>query len=160
MKESWKPVVGHPGYEVSSLGRVKSRIGREVRILKPGIASRDYPRVVLSGRIGRTVHSLVAEAFLGPRPNGKQIRHLDGNKVKSILANLVYGTPAENAADSIRHGSSPVGSKHYVAKLTERIVRAIRKSEGKVTKAELARRYGVSRAAIRLAQAGKTWKYV
>lgn len=118
MTESWRPVVGWEGiYEVSDRGRVKS-LERQVqvkpglfrknseRILKQGHA-RGYLRVVLS-RNGetspRSVHHLVLESFVGARPEGKVVRHLDGDKENNSLQNLRYGTPAENSQDTIRHG--------------------------------------------------------
>jgi hypothetical protein len=120
MTELWKPVVGHPDYEVSSLGRVRSlsrewtqanRYGGEHthrklgRVLRPGIASNGYPTVVLGRGNSRTVHSLVTEAFLGPTPAGQEVRHQDGNRTNPRLDNLCYGTRSDNVRDAIRHGT-------------------------------------------------------
>lgn len=43
-----------------------------------------------------TVHSLVAECFIGPRPEGLQIDHIDGNRANNHKDNLEYVTPKEN----------------------------------------------------------------
>jgi hypothetical protein len=55
----------------------------------------------------RYVHSLVAEAFIGPRPIGLEVRHLDGDSTNNAVDNLRYGTHAENMQDRVKHGRDP-----------------------------------------------------
>lgn len=43
-----------------------------------------------------TVHSLVAQAFLGDRPKGMVIDHIDGNRFNNHYTNLRYCTQKEN----------------------------------------------------------------
>lgn len=43
-----------------------------------------------------TIHSLIAEAFLGPRPEGYDIDHIDGDKSNNHPSNLEYVTHKEN----------------------------------------------------------------
>ena len=50
------------------------------------------------------VASLVAFAFIGPRPDGNVVRHLDGNKDNNRADNLAYGTHQDNADDDRRLG--------------------------------------------------------
>lgn len=64
------------------------------------------------------VHVGVALAFFGVRPDGFQVRHYDGNKRNNRIENLVYGSPAENGADSARHGSHK-GDRNGRARLTD-----------------------------------------
>lgn len=114
--EIWRPVVGYEGlYDVSSLGRVKSleRLslsGKHIRerILKP-LSTAGYPGVTLHRERIQTrhyVHRLVAAAFLGPCPEGQEVRHKDGGRDYPGLSNLEYGTHTENMQDMIRHGRS------------------------------------------------------
>lgn len=102
--EEWRPISGLPGYEVSSLGRVRSwRTHRGIpgpRVLKASAGSKEYLTVRLAGATQK-VHRLVAEAFLGPLPSGLQTRHLDGNNQNNRAANLAYGTQLENMADRV-----------------------------------------------------------
>lgn len=49
-----------------------------------------------------TVHSLVALTFHGERPDGMEIRHLNGNQQDNRPCNLAYGTHTENEADKGR----------------------------------------------------------
>lgn len=117
MTEIWQIIPSAPNYMASTLGRVRSvdhwvwggsRVGYYVkagRILKPGIASNDYPTVALGRGNTRTVHSLVAEAHLGQCPKGMEIRHKDGNRKNPRLDNLEFGTRGDNIKDAIKHGT-------------------------------------------------------
>jgi hypothetical protein len=59
------------------------------------------------------VHRLVLEAFVGPCPPGHECRHLDGNPANNQLSNVVWGTPAQNAADRRRHGHFTNKARYY-----------------------------------------------
>jgi len=105
--EQWRPVVGFEGYDVSNIGRVRSwRPGRRTvgwlpfpRLLHPR-AKNGYPAVTL-GRgklpeITKYVHTLVLEAFVGPRPKGMETRHGPGGRWDSSLSNISWGTHRDN----------------------------------------------------------------
>ena len=117
MDEEWRPVVGWEGlYEVSSLGRVrgvtrKDSQGRTVLGKLKGIApsGTGYPTVSLwrSGKdTTRTVHSLVAESFLGPRPEGFDVAHRDGTRTNNRVSNLRYLSRSENLREAVEHGTT------------------------------------------------------
>jgi hypothetical protein len=112
--EEWRPIPGFPGYEVSNMGRVLSHRRGRPRVLRQSPDGRRYQKVVLYRedlRATRPVHVLVALAFIGPRPAGLQIRHLDGNSDNNRPWNLKYGTPTENMQDRFRHGTNPEVNK-------------------------------------------------
>lgn len=114
--EEWRPVPGFPGYEVSNLGRVLSRKYKRPRVMASAPNSSGYRHVTLfrEGR-GKTfkVHGLVAAVFIGPRPDGHEVRHLDGDRLNNRLENLAYGTHSENMFDRVAHGRHPfVGRTH------------------------------------------------
>lgn len=103
----WKPVCNFPNYEVSSNGEVRSINYNHTGIcktLKPSISSKGYYGVILvkdSRRFYRSVHRLVAEAFL-PNPNDlPYINHRDENKLNNKVSNLEWCTAKYN----IRYGS-------------------------------------------------------
>ena len=52
------------------------------------------------------VHQLVLLTFRGKCPQGYESRHLNGDKLDNRLINLRWGTPQENHADRILHGTS------------------------------------------------------
>jgi hypothetical protein len=123
--EVWRDVVGYEGlYRVSSLGRVMSLPRTTTRggLLKQNVGTNGRLEVNLT-RNGQQkvhrVHSLVAEAFLGPRPTGMEVRHLDGNATNNSAGNLAYGTHAENMDDMRRHGSSGHRRKTHCPKRHE-----------------------------------------
>lgn len=122
--EEWRPVVGYEGYyEVSDQGRVRS-LGRVMRYGNQKYPNRQrfvrgrfmtrtpnvrgghlYVSLMVEGQIkSKAVHVLVAEAFLGPRPEGLQVRHINGVPADCRLSNLAWGTQSENMADRVRHG--------------------------------------------------------
>lgn len=122
LEETWKPIPGFEGaYEVSNLGRVRSvdrewfQVGRggkpylhrkTGRILRAAKCSVGYYTVVLGRRAGSfPVHTLVALAFIGPRPERHDVRHLNDVRDDNRSINLAYGTRAENMQDSIRNGT-------------------------------------------------------
>lgn len=120
MLEEWRDVVGHEGsYQVSNLGRVKSLIrgsgvtGSE-RILSTPLTASGYPRVGLGpagARRKHLVHTLVAAAFIGPRPDGHEVRHLNGIASDVTVTNLAYGTHSTNTLDQVAHGTHPHARK-------------------------------------------------
>ena len=109
MTEEWLPIPGYEGrYEVSSEGRVKSLMRATPLIMKQVPDKDGYLTLCLqSARRQQThkVHCLVLLAFEGPRPDGLQVRHLDGRPTNNKRGNLRYGTSQENTADSMAHGT-------------------------------------------------------
>jgi hypothetical protein len=108
-------------YEISREGVVVRREGgkgaRKGKALKHFIASTGYPvvNICINGRPGVAyVHALMAEAFIGPRPSGKQINHIDGVKTNFAPSNLEYITQAENAAHAGRSGLIQSGENHWI----------------------------------------------
>lgn len=111
--EEWRPVPGHADYLVSNLGRVASTKvwrGQDFRYLKSQPHSvNGYPYVQLyaaGGKVCRSIHGLVAAAFLGPRPDDLEVCHNDGDPENARLDNLRYDTHAANEADKVRHGTN------------------------------------------------------
>jgi hypothetical protein len=156
--EEWK--VALPGIEASSEGRV-----RIVHMIGTGKNDDGYFMVGLSGKEKiryRCVHALVAEAFIGQRPEGLVIRHLDGNKENNTVSNLVYGTVAENSADEVRLGRTHYSRKHgggrYILSADD--VRSIRRrsADGELNSV-MALEYEVSLSTISHVVTGRTWKY-
>lgn len=165
-------IPGFPGYRVDTLGQVWSnrqyrRKGQDdatapYRPLKQMSNRFDYIFVELR-RDGHGynifVHRLVLMTFVGPRPDGQECRHLNGDRTDNRLTNLVWGTRIENMQDRKRHGTDDAGERGTRAKLTNDQVREIRRryAAGGVTQTALAAEYGLSRPGMTNIVLGHTY---
>lgn len=110
--EEWRPVVGFEElYKVSDRGRVYSV--RTGKFLKAGMNRRHRHVALCDGGEGKSyrVHRLVMAAFVGPCPDGLEVRHLDDDPDNNHLTNLVYGTRSENTLDRVRNGTHHQAAK-------------------------------------------------
>lgn len=117
--ERWKPIVETNGlYEVSDRGRIwsKPRPSSAGGIKKLSTLSSGHLSVsfCVSGRQwSRLVHRLVAEAFLGPSPEGREVCHADGDPTNNDARNLRYDTRSANVLDQVIHGVHNNASKTH-----------------------------------------------
>jgi hypothetical protein len=101
--------------------------------------------------VKRYIHHLVLETFVGPCPAGMECLHSDRDKANNRIGNIRWGTPVENQADKLRHGTTNRGQRHPLAKLSEADVRgifAIRREIPGVTMEEVGILYGVNKKTI------------
>ena len=161
--EIWKAVVGYEGmYEVSDLGRVRNRRGRILRLHENthGYLSVGIYSLGGSARRTRMIHTLVLEAFVGPRPDNMEACHGTGGRHDNSLGNLRWGTKVENMADKHRDGTMPFGEINGNARLTTKEVLEIRNlaGEGRSFRS-LAQQYEVTKRTISLVVRRKTWTH-
>lgn len=121
-KEILKPIEEFPGYFVSNLGKVYSDSPRRgFYELTPRPNKDGYLRVALKkARVKRetgstrnqgkgktfqrSVHLLVAEAFLGPKPNPKsQVDHINNQRDCNHINNLRYISSSDNVKKSFEY---------------------------------------------------------
>ena len=117
--EKYLPIEGFPDYLITSQGRVLSlKYGKMIE-LKQHKNNWGYYYVTLSknGKLySKTVHRLVAQAFI-PNPDNKpQVNHIDedisNNHVSNLewataRENLNHGTRNERASNSVRGEKNP-----------------------------------------------------
>lgn len=173
MTPEWRAVEGYKGlYEVSNDGRVRRVAGpdsrghhRQQREMRSAVDGPGYRIVALckNGKM-RTlrVHRLVARAFIGPCPAGKEVNHKDGDHFNNSDGNLEYVTNAENQAHAVRIGLKARGERNGSAKLSESDIAAIRalRSSG-VSRADVAQRFGIKHIDyVTRISSGKVWAYL
>jgi HNH endonuclease/NUMOD4 motif len=171
--EEWRPVVGYEGiYEVSNLGRFRRIVGGVAtyagRIMSPPLDGSGYPQVWLCAypRPARRekLHILVAEAFIGPRPPGKEINHKNANKTDARVENLEYITHKENNQHAFRLGLVPIphckGEHVGTSRLTEEQVRQIHAMKGTMSHEAIAKQFDVCRQTVTSIFAGRLWKHI
>lgn len=170
MTEQWLPIPGWPNYEVSDAGHLRRVAlggnGRRTCTVAGSIyRSTGYRMVVLCGGGRRwkvAFHTLVALAFLGPRPTAAhQVAHWDGDRVNNRVANLRWATAQENSADRIRHGMAPSGEQHPMAKLSAEAAADIRAACARGHRQrDVAARFGIHQATVHRIVAGKAWRHL
>lgn len=166
----WADIPGWERYQVSERGDVRSKdmqvrakgnasAVRKGRMLARVVKTNGYACVTLTDGVNRpqlSVHRLVARAFIGECPVGLHVLHCDGDKTNNHYTNLRYGTPAENVADTAKHGRKRSREKHPSAKLDEDAVQVIRTS-GRSAK-EVASWFGVSVGHVYAIRRNRVWR--
>ena len=104
--EIWKPVPGYRLYEVSNLGRCRSKA--QGKYLIPYKYPRGYQTYSMKPDKGACryvyVHRLVALAFHDNPLVLKVVNHIDGNKENNLPDNLEWCSYSHNAKHAIRTG--------------------------------------------------------
>lgn len=178
--EIWKDIPGWDGFQVSSLGRVRSldriRMQRQYGTLAPVLykgqvksqsrcPQTGYMKVGLSvpGRKRKTwnVNVLVCMAFHGPKPPRHEAAHWNGDRADNRLSNLRWATRKENLADRERHGTVNCGERNGGAKLTVEQVLAIREAhKAGIMPTALGKQYGLNPRHVCDIVARRRWAHV
>ncbi len=164
-----KPYPRCENYLVAKDGTVwrsKSKGGKPLAtpvLITPRVRS-GYPSVGVwskSVQKAESVHVMVLETFVGPRPLGFQAEHLDGNRLNPRLENLRWATKSENNSRKRDHGTMPVGVASGTAKLNNSAVIEMRRmaSEG-VSFTKIGAAFGVHRTTAQRAVVGKRWGHI
>ena len=164
MEEQWREVPSDPDYFASSAGRVRGKSGR---VMSPYVGRHGYELLTVchEKQYLRKVHRMVCEAFNGPAPEGSRshARNLDGNRLNNRAENLAWGTPKDNSADALHHGTRVQGMQQPDAKLSDDDVREVRRLlavEPLLTQRMIGDLYEVSDVVISNIKLGKTWGHV
>lgn len=124
--ETWRSAPDAPGYEVSDHGHVRTvdrvvRAGRGHRtvkgqIIKPYRPEHGYYVVGIwqGGKVRQVrVNRLVLTAFDRPPRPGEVSRHKDNDSSNNHIANLHWGTQADNIRDQVQAGTHRNASKTH-----------------------------------------------
>jgi hypothetical protein len=166
MNEIWKPCVTN--YEVSDAGRVRrSAAGRKTwagRLLKPSLMAIGYEAVrpTVNGKnVHFYVHDLVAMAFIGLKPTGASVNHINGIKTDNRPSNLEYVTHAENMRHAADNELMVRGEDHPGHKMTEDGVRQLRADRASgLSYSKLAAKHGIAICTAYQIVQKKYWRHV
>lgn len=165
MSEAFTDIPGYSGvYKVSELGNVKNV--KTGRVLKKRVCKKNgYQMVALcvnGVRDMRTIHSIVAEAFISKPLRRYCVNHIDGNKLNNSLYNLEWVSYSENTKHALANNlrTPPKGEKHFFSKLTNSNVLNIRKLYKKYGSLVLSHKYNVSQETITSIVRRQTWKHI
>lgn len=164
--EEWRPCL--PNYEVSDHGRVrrsapgrKTFVGRVMALATLKIGYLSVAPTIDGKNKTFYVHDLVAGAFLGPRPPGSSVNHIDGDKKNNLPANLEYVSHAGNMRHAAEIGLMVRGEAHGGSKLTEQSVRELRADRAAgLSYSKLAAKHGVAVATAYQIVQRKYWSHV
>lgn len=181
MKLEWRDVVGLEGrYQVSNFGQIKAvertaevifrgkpylKTLRE-KVFHPSLHGFGYPQVNLvrpcGSRYSVSLHTLIARAFLGEKPEGMYVCHNDGDPGNCRADNLRYDTQKGNMDDRAKHGTCLVGEGVGTAKLSNDEVREMKEhlASKMYSTRQLAEKYGVEVSTVRNIRRGTSWKTI
>ena len=117
--EEWKQIPNLP-YEISSLGKIRNLQGK---VLKTYIQNSGYEQIKINYQglhIHKSIHRLVAEAFIPNPLNKEYVNHIDGNKLNNTVDNLEWCTNSENILHARKTGLNPYNKPTLGLKLKPR----------------------------------------
>jgi hypothetical protein len=113
MSEDYRRPLGYESYRVYRDSSVWSETSQ--KFLKPIKASSGYIHVTLTNEYGpkaMSLHSLVATVWLGERPAGMVVNHIDNNRANNKVENLEWVTQSRNVKHAYEIGARVIDERH------------------------------------------------
>lgn len=161
----WKKAKAAREFESRFRAKVDDSAGDDACHLWQGqIVDTGYGHISVGGHNSRRAHRVAWELVHGPIPKGVFVCHSCDNPACVNVKHLFLGTPKENTADMYKKKRNKPrrGETNGAAVLTAQQVREIRARyiPFKVTMNDLAREFGVKRAAIESIVYRKSWRHI
>lgn len=151
-------------YKVFENGDVVSAKGRK---LKPSYNKKGYKVLRVKHEDGswKTIlhHKIIAEVFIGSKPHGYEVDHINGIRDDNRAYNLRYLTKSENNKHAYDSGRRDVsGFKNANCKHTEQQLKEVCQllADGETNYCKIARATGVDRGTVSLIHRRKRWTCV
>lgn len=171
-KGEYKDIPQNENYIALSDGRIWSK--KRCKFLKEANHMSGYSfigKFTIDGyKRLRLTHEVIAWTFLGPKPEGYEINHINGIKSDNSSDNLEYVTRQQNIQKGWANGQFEntramfklnIGEKNGKSKLTEEDVKNIMEArENKIKIKTIAEYMGVGTSCINRIIAGTTWGHV
>lgn len=166
-KEIWKDIIGYEGYYVvSSLGRVKRvRYGnRHDKNKTLACWANQGGYLYFAASIKKikknvSVHSAVAEAFIGSIPEGFEINHKDGHKDNNTPENLEYVKHAENLTHAHRTGLHKNNCEdcNLSQHTNDQVLKIIELFNKGITRKEIQKEFNISHTGLQMILEKTAW---
>ena len=159
-----KAIDGYEGYFITELGEVFSTRRGNLHRLKPALIKAGYLQVVLrcnGTNMNKTVHRLVAEAFIPNPQNLYCVCHKNDIKTDNHIDNLFWGSLNDNVDDRGSKNRTAKGEIQGKSLLTSDQVIFIRScDDSPESKKRLAVMFNVNITAIYCVMTRRTWKHI
>ena len=159
MEREWTTVRDDPNYEVTRSGSVRN--SKTGNVLKPSLNNSGYLFVNMGPkhhRFSRSVHRLVAEAYVDGYAPGLDVNHKNGDKQDNRAENLEFCSRSENIRHAYRTGLAKGHKVDYAGTQPKR-VKIVETGEEFESQAECARALNASVGSISMVANGKRESY-
>lgn len=144
-------------------GTIRSKKTKRLLTMTPGVNGYYFICWTYEdGRRGRrSVHRIMAEAFISNPLDLPCVNHIDGNRNNNSITNLEWCTHKHNTDHSIIIGlQNPKGETNANSKLTEDQARAIKYSHSELSQQAVAKMYNVSKTIVKWIRSGERWSHI
>lgn len=156
-------LIDHHG-SVWSLKAGRNNRWSEPHLIKQWTDKRGYKHVTLrpNGDKKRfSVHVLMMITFVGERPCGATVAHLDGNPSNNHIGNLAYKSHSDNVNQRWEHKTMIFGMKSHLSKVNDEAAKDIWEAiKLGASNKEIMNRFNVSESYPSAMRAGRLRKHI